>query len=393
VHLRSTYGNATSPRSDPGVTVSPRSRRRVDVDRTTRASVGTGSPTPGHGAVTGRVLRSLRGQTGATREQFAERLGVDPDTVKSWETGKRALGNARAHTVRSIRWELVKGGANPGALQLLDTAMDADSFISDVWAGQNPSQWLLAGMVGTRELFDLISWPLTGTPPSALPASEKDGQRAFRPAQRAHFFDSLRAGADDPSGGVLLRRQAYYLSSRDDRSQTRDWLAQTERTELQQVTAEPWPSGWVTHRSLAVARACQGDPDLLRAFIPTYIADDDRAETANLAYWCYWVASGGQQPSDAFMAEAGPQQIHVKPLLKHLTEQLHVRNPYVDLTAHSVETLVRRYPHALLGDTALASRLAAAAEKLLDGSPEFQTTRRALDRTAFTARLALEDAV
>ena len=46
--------------------------------------------------------------------------------------------------------------------------MDADVFLSDVASGADPAGWLLAGMVGTRELIDLIAWPLTGTPPATF---------------------------------------------------------------------------------------------------------------------------------------------------------------------------------------------------------------------------------
>ncbi|MEQ7008327.1 helix-turn-helix domain-containing protein [Actinopolymorpha sp. B17G11] len=342
--------------------------------------------------VAGRVLRALRDGTGASRESFAENLGVDPDTVKSWETGKRPLGNARAHTVRMIGRELLRGGAETGGVQLLETAMDADGFLADVWAGSDPARWLLAGVVGTRELFDLVAWPLTGAPPVALKDLVGDDHSpTFRPAEQAHFYDALRDGADNPAGGVLLRRQAYFLSSRDTRTQTRDWLAQTERAGLRQVSGDPWPSGWVTHRSLAVARACQGDPDLLRAFIGSQVAGDDRAEMANLVYWCYWVASGGQAASDEFMAKASPAQLHVKTLLEHLAVQLHGDNPYIDLSAYSVESLVRRYPRALLGDRKLAGSLAGSAERLLSSGPEFPLTHRALDRIVFAARIAQEE--
>ena len=373
--------------------MSTRSKRGGSPNGVRAGTTGTGSPLAESGVVAGYVLRLLRIQAGATREQLAQRLAVDPETVKSWETGRRALGNVRVHTLRTLRRELLRAGADEGAIRVLDTAMDADLFLSDVVTGANPpDRWLLATTVATRELVDLVLWPITGQPPVALQGM--DGARKiprFGAGQRTQFFDALREGAENPAAGVLLRRQVFFISGRDGRSETKDWLHRVEQAALRQSQTAPWPSGWAAHRSLAVARACQGDPDLLRRFVAKDIDGDDRAETANLAYWCYWIASGGTAASDAFMAEATPGQIHVRTLLRHLTEQLHTQNPYLDLSVHSVQTLVQRHPHALIGNQAVAVKLAGSVSALLDSGIEYPPTRRALDRIAYVTRLAQEE--
>lgn len=42
-------------------------------------------------------LAALRGQLGMTREQFALAYGLDVETVRNWETGRRDPGPARAY--------------------------------------------------------------------------------------------------------------------------------------------------------------------------------------------------------------------------------------------------------------------------------------------------------
>ncbi len=47
------------------------------------------------GVVSGLALRRIRLGIGITQQDLADHLGVDPNTVKGWETARRPLGHAK----------------------------------------------------------------------------------------------------------------------------------------------------------------------------------------------------------------------------------------------------------------------------------------------------------
>lgn len=384
---------------ESGVTSSPRSRA---VARLSDASVGgagtPGTPTRrrppsiGDGVIAGHVLRTARETVRATREQFAEQLGVDIETVKAWETGRRPLVNASGRVIRHVRLHLRRSGVEPRLIRLLEPAMEADLFYEQVVAGEDPRSWLLANVVGWRELFELIFWPITGRAPAVIRhLANVTPLQALRPGEQSIFFDHLQRGADRPTAGRLLRRQVYFLSGVDHRSTSQSWLAAVERDELAAGAERDWPVGWVSLRSLAVARACQGDPELLQAFIARELDGKDAAETASIVYWAYWlVPPDGGSVSDGFMSTTDPDHVPLGRLLRHLADQLSTSQPFVDLSVHSTDVLIRRYPRLLLGNRDVAAGLADTAASVLDSGTSYAPTRRALDRIHYTAKFARE---
>lgn len=366
---------------------------------THHAATGTASTadTP-DGLIGGHVLRLIREHLGLTQEAAADALHVDLNTWRSWETGRRPLANTKVGQLRALTRRLRTLGASPVLLGHLEVAIEADLFVAHVLieAGRgNPADHMLAGWVSTRTWNDLLAWTFAGTPPKALGPLVVPGQRRGptpgRPelpaATRSRFFDSLRITAEragsNPSA-ILLRRQAYFMVAWDDSPTGRDWLARAERAELRHLRQrDGWTPGWVASRSLAVARACQGDRQQLRHFIATQMADDS-AEAANLNYWSYWIGEqSGAATSDDFMAgDLGPWRGTA--LLRHLTEGLRPSTPYLELSIHSVWALLGRRPYLLGDDPALTAHLAGRVVALLDSDADLSpTARRELDQVRF----------
>lgn len=345
-------------------------------------------PTP-QGLIAGHLLRQIREQVGLTQQALAEHLGYDLGHYKSLETGRRALGQAKATTVRAVSRKLLSLRGDPKLIERIPIAIDVDAFISDVLRGNaHPDGHQLAEWVSTREWNDMLGWATTGPP---------DGSLVPRPRlpapDRRHFFDNLRIAAeqtrDDEAGG-LLRRQVYYLTARDDSPAGRDWLATANRREARHQRGDGWTPGWVTARSLAVARACQGDPEPLRDFIAHRLDRDDACEAANLNYWSYWVGeSTTQAVADDFMAtDLGKWRGAT--LLGHLVEGLHATTPYLDLSVHSVWSLLYRRPYLMHDDPDLRERLEQSIRALLDQPPAElgEQARRELENLLLVARTA-----
>lgn len=358
-----------------------------------RTPTGTaGTPEP-RGTVTGHLLQLIRDHIGHTQETLAEHLRVDLNTLKSWESGRRPLANTKVADLRGILRRLRLLGGDPVLLDLLDTAVDVDLFLSDVLnRTQSPAEHPLGCWVSTRAWNDLLAWTLAGSTPSALRHLPGQIPRPRMPAaDRARLFDSLRTTAEQAAGlngsAVLLRRQAYFMTAWDPASA--DWLARMERQELRQFRrGDGWTPTWVAGRSLAVARACQGDPGQLRHFIDRQLINDDRCEAANLNYWAYWIGEhGGHATSDEFMA-AGLGRWRGAALLAHLTVGLSLSTPYVELSIHSVWALLQRRPYLLDDDPAVTADLSERVTRLLDGwSTLTDQARRELDQVAYAARL------
>lgn len=337
-----------------------------------RTAPGTTSTPEPEGVVSGAVLRLIRTQLGYSQERLAELLRVDPNTVKSWESGRRPLGRVSSEKLRALMRALSRLGAHPVLVDQLDAAIDVDMVLGDLLEhGHLPDDHPLGTWVHTRAWHDLLAWALAGTTPAAL--RQLNGavpKPRLSPVTRDQVFANLRAAAEQADGktsaeATLLRRQVYFVASWDPGGPARDWLDRQERRELRLLRAhDGWTPTWVAGRSLAVARAAQGDPGQLRHFITHQLADD-RQEAANLNYWAYWI--GEHNPpavTDEFMTGdlAGWRGTS---LLRHLTAGLHPGSGYVDLTVHTVWALLDRRPHLLDDDPALTADLRARVEALL----------------------------
>lgn len=354
---------------------------------------GTGStPRPSGGIVAGVMLRTIRESVGFTQEQLAELLAVDPNTLKGWETGRRPLLNTSGRNLRTMRHRLLGLGAPPTLVEHLNTAMDADLFITQVLERDDASP--LGEWVATRTWSDLLAWVFADKPPLVLAAHLTQVPRSPLPgAARQRFFQALRSAAeqsrsDDPQA-MLLRRQVYYMTAWDPSRDGRDWLAAMERAEVGRARRhDAWTPGWSLLRSTAVARACQGDPTLLNDFIRDHLTDD-LCEAANLNYWSYWVEeTDGAATSDTFMAsDLGPWRGAV--LLSHLADGLASRVPYMSLSVHAVSALIQRRPALLMQDPDLADRIRAQSAGLLDDGVNVPAqSRRELENINYAARMA-----
>lgn len=355
------------------------------------------------GVVAGHVLRLIRDQLGQTPEQIADALRLNVSALTGWESGARPLANAKVGVLRQIHQRLRELGAHPRLLDHLDLAVDVDMFLGHVLADRSdPADHPLATWVSTRSWSDLLAWTLVGTPPPALrdliPAQRRGEQGvrpALPPADRQLVFDQLRmaaeqtAGNDDDPAAVLLRRQAYFVAAWDRSSPGRAWLSRMEQRELRQLGRhDGWTPTWVAGRSIAVARACQGDRDQLRHFIARQITEADACEAANLNYWAYWIGEHAPSASsDLFMAtDLGVWRGSA--LLRHLTSGLTDTTPYVDLSVHTVWALVARRPHLLSDDLALNTDLQDRVTRLLDSDADLSgQARQELQQIHFGTRM------
>jgi transcriptional regulator with XRE-family HTH domain len=363
----------------------------------------TGAPPTPAGVISGFVLRLIREGIGLTQDGLAEQARVDPNTVKGWETGRRPLANMKVQTLRTLRRRLHHLGANPWLLTQLETAIDADLFIGqvlDASSHDDPGDHALATWVSTRGWNELLAWTLTGKPPPELRTVSprmRRGPVPTRPTlatdEQGAFFANLRGIAErtlDCNGqsyGFLLRRQVYFLAALDRSTTGREWLADMERQELRHLRpAHGWTPAWVAERSLAVARSRHGDREHLRRFINRRLLVSDQCEAANLNYWAYWIGEQATPAaSDDFMARDLGNWRGTE-LLRHLTAGLDVDTPYVELSIHTVWSLLHRRPHILAEDQPLAERLSERVDVLLDADSDADLgpqARRELDQIHF----------
>lgn len=357
--------------------------------RTTASTRGT--PSPSTGVIAGHLLRQVRDRINLTQEELAEHLGVDPNTLKSWETGRRPLCHVKVVTLQAVRRKLRRLGAPPQLLDRFDTAVDVDLFIQQVLEGVAPGEHPLATWVSTRDWNDMVGWALIGSPVGVGHVP----QPRLAKTDRTRFYNAIRTTAeqvhgDDEPSAVLLRRQTYFLAARDDDATGRDWLAASERHELRRLRrADGWTPSWVAARSLAVARACQGDPQQLRDFITQRLAGDDLCESANLNYWAYWI---GEAPAGAITDEFMAVDLGTwrgTALLGHLVDGLNSATPYLDLSVHTLWALIERRPYLLQDEAAVTNRLVERVRSLLDQPPAQlgPDARRELDHLHYAARM------
>lgn len=354
----------------------------------------TGTPDP-EGAIAGALLALIRTQLHLSQDQAAELLDVDRNTVKSWESGRRPFARVSYPTMRNVRQTYARAGADPALLDQLDQATDVDLAVGQILdPDTTPARHPFAAQVHNRSWNDLLAWALTDQPPAALRNLNGNIPRPrLAIPDRLRLYDALRITAekagDDP-GATLLRRQVYFtVGAGDDTSGGRDWLHRMERTELRRVRrGDDWTPGWVAARSIAVARACQGDPDHLRTFIRDQFGTD-RQEAANLNYWAYWCGEHGRAAfTDDFMAAPDLAGWRGNQLLTHLADGLGPATPYVELTAHTVWALLARRPWLLDDNPALTAELRNRISRLLADDHISPPARRELEQLAYATATA-----
>jgi transcriptional regulator with XRE-family HTH domain len=203
--------------------------------RVTTRTAGTNSgivPAHHHNGISGYVLKVARESVGLSQEQFAERLGVDPNTIQSWETGRRPVKSIQLATLARLRHALRQLGANQQVLAALQDASEGDHLLDYVFmtsTEQIASQsHPLASWVMKRSIMDVLAWAVADHPPpwlSNLHRPSRRGPVADRPVlgtvHKQRFFDHLRIAAEralssglrSHPAAILLRWQAYYLSA------------------------------------------------------------------------------------------------------------------------------------------------------------------------------------
>jgi DNA-binding XRE family transcriptional regulator len=335
------------------------------------------------GVISGYALKVTRESLGLTQEGLAERLHVDSHTVQAWESGRRSLTATRVGSFIDVCRQLRSLGARPALVDSLGEAIEADYLLSySLSAGLDcaPENHPLAQWVLSRSVSEMLGWPFTGEPPSALrgvtPAIRR-GPVAVAPVvsreEKIRFFEHFRRVAENSVRArnasdmrqVLLRRQAYYQVGWAKDQGVGKWLEGMEREEQRRAPAlnhaSGWSPQWMLARSLAVARSKFGDREALWEFIRKGFGSNE-CELANLHYWAYWVGEiGTTYHVDSFMVEDPGPWIGAK-LMQRLQEKLIPSNTCIDLYAHSLWALLKRP-----GGTHLLERSPTGCEMLRDG--------------------------
>ncbi|MFI6641145.1 helix-turn-helix domain-containing protein [Streptomyces sp. NPDC050504] len=347
-----------------------------------------------NGAIAGFVLRLARESIPLTQAGFAEVLRVDLATVQGWESGRRPVANMKVGALLALRRRLPALGSAPLIVALLDPAMDADRIVGAA-LDQTSAPHPLTEWVHTRTTAHMIAWAANGTAPPGLadrPVPPRRGAVPTAPllatGDRVVFFDHLRMAAEsaDRTGerGVLLHRQALYLSSYDRSPDAMLWTAQALHARRDVLAARGWTPRWAEARSTAAALARLGDPDPLLTFIERALVDDDVAEAANLNYLAYWLGALPQaQADDRFMVDRTLSAFDPVTLLRRLNRGLHQAPGYVDLYVHSLWALLTAHPWLPLAAPESADLLREQTAELLDGGRTSSRAKRELARVHY----------
>ncbi|GAA0456067.1 helix-turn-helix transcriptional regulator [Streptomyces sp. NPDC046215] len=371
---------------------------------TLTASQGSGLRI-GEGAVTGHLFKIIRERMPLTQRQLAERLRVDPTTVQGWESGRRPLTAVASSAFLALRRKMLRNGADPALLVLLDPAMEADSVIAHALSDDGRSQDIadhpLAGWVFTRAATHMIAWALTGDAPptvsrTTIATVRRRGPSPVSPklagAERRRFFRHMRWCAEvaDHAGpdGDLLRRQALYLCSYDTSTDSHAWLGDMQSRRPIRLDHQIWTPAWTDARSLATSLTRYGDVDRLHSFIQRGMSND-AGEMANLNYWAYWLGLDQcPRPDDSFMAERSSHRWDAGALLRRLVDRLDPGLGCVDLNVHSVWALIASTPRVLASDPELGRDLHQRVCSLLDSDSVSSQSRRELDAVHYGLRLS-----
>ncbi|HSV65497.1 MAG TPA: helix-turn-helix transcriptional regulator [Mycobacteriales bacterium] len=331
----------------------------------------------------GAVLRALRESIGHTQETLAGLLQISPETVQSWESGRRPLINAPFIELQRLRREMAAAGVRPSLLRIWDQALTADALLSSLCAQVDAGEpHPFAHLVPDRTLSELLGWPLTGQPPRELRGTK---HRLHVPsAIRDELASGLRSAATSSTTSheqsAMLRRQARYFVASHPSSQ--DWLDKYESRDRGRYLRElrDWSPEWPVVRSEAVSSALRGDVEPLKRFIGEGLTTDRQIE-ANLQYWAYWV---GEMPvlwsADSDMLT--PQHYSGELLLDSLITGLESA-PYRDLCVYSIWALLIKRPR-LIENSSLTARLRSSIEVMLSASASLDNdTIRRLDQIAY----------
>lgn len=298
----------------------------------------TASQPPVSGRVAGAVLAAVRGHRELTQHDLAEAMQVSLATVQGWESGRRPLINLTMVRLAKLRRVLQLAAADSTHLAVLNEALQADNILSEIDI-VSPAEHPLALIVPNRMLIELLAWPMTGRPPRQLAATR--ARLDVAPAERDYIAGALRTVADAAErnvSGAMLRRQAQYLVA--EHPQSADW--NSERSAIDARAAHDlreWSPDWAVARSRAISAASNGNPEPLQRFIEHGLSTD-RAISANLAYWAYWVGEVPQPwSSDADML-TDTQPWSGELLLSSLLDGLE-NAPYRDLCADALHALMR----------------------------------------------------
>jgi transcriptional regulator with XRE-family HTH domain len=355
--------------------------------------------------ISGHVVKVIRESLDLSQEQLAEHLAVDPNTVQSWESGRRGLPSTRVTTLGELQRRLYLLGADRPVVSAITTAIEADYLLSYVLetpaaAVVDLSAHPLAASVLRRDVIDLLAWPFTGRAPVVLPRSPRARHgptpsapgvpRADREAFFAHLREiverSCRAWPD--SADPQPHRQIYYLMQWDRRPDMLRWVHDVEQRERRAWRpAIGWTPRWVAARSAAITQARQGDPEPLRAFIATGLEGQEECEDADLNYWAYWLDETTVTWRSDDAMTGGLHRWAGHELLERFTSRLTPQEPLLDLYAHSTCALITRRPHLLEAPLA-AARLGAGVEHVLEGGGLVASTRRRLEDLRFAVKLS-----
>jgi transcriptional regulator with XRE-family HTH domain len=365
-----------------------------------RARTLTGSTGPAaserHALVSGYVLRlareSLPGR--CSQEQLAETAGVSPDTVAGWESGRRPITATTAGQLVRLRSLLIRAGAAPGLIRVLDPALEADQILDHALEAGNRHEagrfHPLGAHVHRREVIELAAWPLSGRTPIALsrPVASRRGpvpaMPDISPDARHLIHDHLRRVSQTAGDDPLLRRQALYLQSYDYRPDASAWM----KDQYQRVPRRHagWTPDWPVIRTLAASMARYGSPEALVEFSERGLADEPGA-IANLNYWAYWVGeTATAEPDDSFMPTRLGQW-HGQRILRHLSTRLDAGEGVTELGIHTICSLLAARPRLLEDDPPLALGVAAAGERIIDTRPLPPAARQALSQVRYAIRL------
>lgn len=357
------------------------------------------------GNVAGHMLKIIRERVPLTQRTLAEELGADLTTIQGWESGRRPLAAVAFTQLLDLRRHLLRRGAAPVLLPLLDLAVEADSVITATLAAKaTDDDWLrhpLSGWVFNRNATHMIIWALDGSTPTALPQPPASTPRRRGPApaspllpepERRAFFTALRRAAEiaDRAGdkGTLLRRQALYLCSYDTSPDTHAWLADMRSRQPMKAHQLTWTPAWSDVRSTATSLTRYGDVETLRAFIARGMSDD-AGEAANLNYWAHWLGLDTlPRPDDTFMTRRSPSSWDPVALMRSIADRLDPKLGAIDLNVHSVWALAGSKPGVLSADRSLHANLSARVATLLERGTVSRQARRELESLHYGLRLS-----
>jgi transcriptional regulator with XRE-family HTH domain len=114
------------------------------------------------GLVSGAVLRTYRRRLQLNQQAIADQLGVDLNTYRAWESGRRSLSRVSVVKFKALSRGLVDIGVPRSAVGVLDTAIELDIDIVRALASEEN----LFPPPGCTETWRaLLQWSLGGPAP------------------------------------------------------------------------------------------------------------------------------------------------------------------------------------------------------------------------------------